>query len=63
MRALLTVPLWSDDADTLCAGRSMGLSRWNSYRAANSGDIPTLRVNGRFLVSTRVLLELIDDES
>ncbi len=41
------------------AARLLGLSRTAAYRAAASGDIPTIRLNGRLYVPTAKLLTLL----
>lgn len=41
------------------AGRVLGMSRTAAYRAAASGDLPTIRLNGRLYVPTARLLEML----
>lgn len=41
------------------AGRILGISRTAAYRAAASGDLPTIRLNGRLYVPTARLLNLL----
>lgn len=42
------------------AGRLLGLSRPGAYRAAKRGDIPTIRIGRRLLVSRAALLAMLD---
>ena len=42
------------------AGRIVGLGRCAAYRAANRGDLPTIRIGGRLLVLRRPLERLLD---
>lgn len=48
------LPLLIDVPD---AGTLGGLSRWASYRAANDGTIPTLKVGNRLRVPTCAWLD------
>ncbi len=41
------------------AGRALGLGRASSYAAAESGQIPTIRVGRRLLVPTARLRQLV----
>ena len=41
------------------AGAILGLGRSASYAAASSGDLPTIRVNGRLLVPTAKLRAML----
>jgi excisionase family DNA binding protein len=41
------------------AGRVLGVSRRSAYRAAERGQIPTVRVGRRLLVPTHRLLDLL----
>lgn len=41
------------------AGKLLGMSRSAAYRAVDRGDIPALRMGGRWLVPTAALLRLI----
>lgn len=43
------------------AGKALGLSRAAAYNAARRGDIPTIRIGKRLLVSTKALLALLDE--
>ena len=45
------------------AGRMLGLGRSATYRAANRGDLPTLRIGGRLLVLRRPFERLLNGES
>ena len=63
LRAVLAVPLWADDPTVLCAGRVMGWSKSATYKAAADGWLPVVKVSAtRFVVSTSVLLALVDGE-
>lgn len=62
LQQALTVPAWSEDPDVACAGRMLNLGRSATYRAIHDGSLPTLKVGGRYVVSTRVLLRYIDGE-
>lgn len=42
------------------AGRVLGLSRGAAYNAARRGDIPTIRLGKRLVVSTAALLAKVD---
>lgn len=42
------------------AGRVLGLGRAAAYRAAQRGDIPTIRIGSRLIVSTAALLARLD---
>lgn len=52
-----------EDVPTLqvpVAGRlAFGLGKSASYAAAKAGDLPTIRVNGRLLVPTAALRQLL----
>lgn len=41
------------------AGRLLGMCRTSAYRAAQRGEIPTIRLNGRLHVPTARLLALL----
>jgi excisionase family DNA binding protein len=41
------------------AGRYLGLSVPSAYKAAKSGQIPTIRIGGRLLVSTAQFRRLV----
>lgn len=41
------------------AGRILGVSRRSAYRAAENGELPTLRLGRRLLVPTARLLALL----
>lgn len=41
------------------AGKVLGLSKDSAYKAANAGQIPTLRFGRRILVPTAALLEML----
>lgn len=41
------------------AGKILGISRRSAYRAANRGEIPTLRIGRRLLVPSAKLLALL----
>ncbi len=41
------------------AGRILGISRSAAYRAANAGQIPTIRVGRRLLVPTAKFCEML----
>ena len=43
------------------AGRLLGLSRTSAYRAAQRGELPTIRLNGRLHVPTARLRALLGD--
>lgn len=49
----LTVPLWPT------AGQMLGLSKNSAYRAANRGEIKTLRYGVKILVPTAHLIEIL----
>ena len=58
-------PARSDDRQPLTltipqAARMLGISVSKAYEAARSGQLPTLRVGARVLISRRRLEELID---
>jgi excisionase family DNA binding protein len=58
-------PARSDDRQPLTltipqAARILGISVSKAYEAARSGQLPTLRVGARVLISRRRLEELID---
>lgn len=42
------------------AGRVLGLGRGAAYAAARRGDIPTIRLGKRIVVSTAALLAMVD---
>ena len=42
------------------AGQVLGLSRGAAYNAARRGDIPTLKIGKRLIVSTAQLLAMLD---
>lgn len=42
------------------AGQVLGLSRGAAYNAARRGDIPTLKIGMRLIVSTAQLLAMLD---
>ena len=42
------------------AGQVLGLSRGAAYNAARRGDIPTLKIGKRLIVSTAALLSMLD---
>ena len=44
------------------AGRALGLSRASSYRMANSGEIPTIRIGRSLRVPTDALIRMIDSD-
>lgn len=48
------VPLWPD------AGRALGYCRGTTYKKAAMGEIPTLPLSGKKLVSKKVLEYLIN---
>ena len=50
------IPLWPD------AGRRLGLQRTATYAAARRGDIPTLRLGRKVLVSEAALERLLAGE-
>ncbi|HZW44045.1 MAG TPA: helix-turn-helix domain-containing protein [Dermatophilaceae bacterium] len=41
------------------AGELLGISRRSAYRAASTGELPTLRLGRRLLVPTARLLDLL----
>ncbi len=41
------------------AGEVLGISRRSAYRAATTGELPTIRLGRRLLVPTARLLELL----
>ena len=41
------------------AARILGISRSAGYRAADKGEIPTIRIGGRRLVPTAVLYRML----
>lgn len=41
------------------AGRYVGLGRDSAYKAANRGDLPTIRIGRRMVVPTAALLKLV----
>ena len=43
------------------AGRMLGLSRASSYQAAANGELPTIRIGRRLLVSKAALAKLLDE--
>lgn len=45
------------------AGRLIGLGRTASYEAARSGQLPTIKIGGRYKVPKKALLELLDSAS
>jgi excisionase family DNA binding protein len=49
-----TYNLWPD------AGHRLGLSRTATYAAAKRGDIPTIKIGGRFLVPKVAFDRLVD---
>lgn len=53
LRHRATIPLWPD------AGQLLGLSKNSVYNAAKSGEIPVLKIGGRYLCSAPALLRLI----
>jgi excisionase family DNA binding protein len=42
------------------AARLLGISRRSAYRAAATGEIPTVRIGGRIVVPVHRLHELLD---
>lgn len=42
------------------AGRLLGLGRSASYEAARTGQIPTIKIGGRYKVPKRALEKLLD---
>ena len=69
--ARAVVPKLSGDGSTTTDGRRavtvpeaaavLGLGRSNAYAAVRSGDIPSVRIGGRVLVSVAVLERLTAD--
>jgi hypothetical protein len=51
-----TVPLWPD------AGKMIGIGRASTYKAAQRGDIPTIRIGGALRVPKRKLLRMLGVE-
>jgi hypothetical protein len=51
-----TVPLWPD------AGQMIGIGRASTYKAAQRGDIPTIRIGGSLRVPKRKLLKMLGAE-
>ena len=49
-----TINLWPD------AGKALGLGRNSTFKAAKSGQIPTLRIGKRLLVSRSAFERLLD---
>lgn len=49
----LTLDLWPD------VGRALGLGRNSTFKAAKSGEIPTIRIGKRLLVSKAKLDQLL----
>ena len=43
-------------------GACLGLARNASYKAARTGDLPTIRVGGRIVVPTARLLRMLEGE-
>lgn len=41
------------------AGKVLGISRRSAYRAAGTGELPTIRVGRRLLVPTARLMQLL----
>jgi excisionase family DNA binding protein len=41
------------------AGELLGISRRSAYRAANTGDLPTIKLGRRLLVPTARVLDLL----
>lgn len=48
-----TVPIWPD------AGKALGIGRSQAYAAAESGEIPTIRIGRRILVPTAALRRML----
>lgn len=53
----LTLNLWPD------AGRALGLGRNSTFKAAKSGEIPTLRIGKRLLVPRAAFEALLNGAS
>lgn len=45
------------------AGRVLGVSRGSSYRAANRGEIPTLKLGQRLVVPVAKLKQLLGEDA
>jgi excisionase family DNA binding protein len=54
LRKCVTVPLWPE------AGQLLGIGKNSTYAAAKSGEIPVLKIGGRYLCSAPALLRLIE---
>ena len=58
----ITLPDPSDESATMSipeAAAMAGISRSSRYRAADKGEIPTIRIGGRRLVPTAVLYRML----
>ena len=42
------------------AAKVLGISRTLGYQAAKTGELPTIRIGGRILVSRRVIEKMLD---
>jgi excisionase family DNA binding protein len=40
----------------------LGIGRRQAYEAVNRGDIPSIRIGGRILISTRVIQRLLEGQ-
>lgn len=57
IRTMATIRIWPD------AGQLLGLSKDSAYRAADRGEIPTLRMGRRLLVPVPKLLKMLGASS
>lgn len=62
-RDLAVIDVWTRDAAVPCAGRLLGIGRDNAYRAAATGEIPTVRIGKRVLVPVAKLRELLGESA
>ncbi len=61
-RAELQDILAKASTDVVTAGYCLGLSRSASYRAAQNGSLPTIRVSGRLVVACSTLARMLGAE-
>lgn len=59
MASDITEALKSPTIDVESAGRMLGLARNAAYRARRNGDIPSIKVGGRYRVPTAKLREML----
>lgn len=57
---LRTIPLWSDDGP--CAAKILNIGKSSAYAAANSGEIPTIRIGRLFVVPTYRLWAMLSGQ-